>query len=461
MLTPFFELSQTDNEVFLVIKAPLANVSNAELTVNGDTIIFYCSPYYLRLHLPGQVIENEADEGKYNCDNQEFLFSFLKANKNEHFPDLDMIGKLLVPKKKHTIKPVIEDCSPAEGAPDSESDDDSLGYIRQEIINSNASCAKFGFANKGQGIGNHLSSEFNEILDFTDFENTSTDERSVLREADEQSKFSEDHYLADLMEGCDEINGLVYWKPAWVDYTDDKVKFSREEIELFKTLGNRDYLLDEWEKKTALFSLVDILFAFAYNHRTTLGEYSVESAWTINKLSATLSWFQSFKTLKEVKVACIRRSLVFPLYRHWELTQEVIRDTVNILKSGRRQVLKCIIAIYKMFNSSEPRYLLNELYITDYCIWVQKISEKKIKKLGDLFEKEEVSKSDIGFELEELEAAALMVQEETESELADQLKEMKIKENNDGTSESDTDSSSSESSASTSLDSDDLSSSEE
>lgn len=70
------------------------------------------------------------------------------------------------------------------------------------------------------------------------------------------------------------------------------VKFSREEMELFKTLGNRDYLLDEWEKKTALFSLVDILFAFAYNHRTTLGEYSVESAWTINKLSATMSWFQ-------------------------------------------------------------------------------------------------------------------------------------------------------------------------
>lgn len=40
-----------------------------------------------------------------------------------------------------------------------------------------------------------------------------------------------------------------------------------------------------------------------------------------------------------------------------------------------------------MFNSSEPRYLLNELYITDYCIWIQKISEKKIKKLGDLFDK--------------------------------------------------------------------------
>ena len=38
-----------------------------------------------------------------------------------------------------------------------------------------------------------------------------------MREADEQTKFSEDHYLADLMEGEDEVNGLVNWKSTWVD----------------------------------------------------------------------------------------------------------------------------------------------------------------------------------------------------------------------------------------------------
>ena len=70
------------------------------------------------------------------------------------------------------------------------------------------------------------------------------------------------------------------------------VKFTKEEFEILKTLGNRDYLLDESEKKIALYSLVDILFAFAYTHRTTLGEDNVESPWTVNKLSATLSWLQ-------------------------------------------------------------------------------------------------------------------------------------------------------------------------
>ena len=34
---------------------------------------------------------------------------------------------------------------------------------------------------------------------------------------------------------------------------------------------------------------VDIIFAYCYNHRTTQGENSVESAWTVGTLSPTLS----------------------------------------------------------------------------------------------------------------------------------------------------------------------------
>ena len=62
------------------------------------------------------MTDNKEDLSKYDCDSQEFSFCFPKVNKSEHFPDLDMIGKLLIPKKKHTIKPVIEDCSQSEGS---------------------------------------------------------------------------------------------------------------------------------------------------------------------------------------------------------------------------------------------------------------------------------------------------------------------------------------------------------
>lgn len=70
------------------------------------------------------------------------------------------------------------------------------------------------------------------------------------------------------------------------------VVLTDEEREYLKTLGNKDYLIDSKERRIALLSLVDILYAYAYNHRTTLGESTVESAWTINKLSSTLSWLQ-------------------------------------------------------------------------------------------------------------------------------------------------------------------------
>ena len=36
-------------------------------------------------------------------------------------------------------------------------------------------------------------------------------------------------------------------------------------------------------------------------------------------------------------------------------------------------VLKCLLEILILFNESEPHYLLNELYVTDYCIWIQKV----------------------------------------------------------------------------------------
>lgn len=69
------------------------------------------------------------------------------------------------------------------------------------------------------------------------------------------------------------------------------VKLSQEEKECLKKLGNKEFLISKEDKAGVWLSLVDIVYAFAYNHRTTLGENHVESAWTINKLSATLSWF--------------------------------------------------------------------------------------------------------------------------------------------------------------------------
>lgn len=39
--------------------------------------------------------------------------------------------------------------------------------------------------------------------------------------------------------------------------------------------------------------LLDIIYSYAYDFRTTLGEGNVESAWTVSKISPTLSWFEA------------------------------------------------------------------------------------------------------------------------------------------------------------------------
>ena len=116
----------------------------------------------------------------------------------------------------------------------------------------------------------------------------------------------------------------------------------------------------------------------------------VESAWTICKLSSTLSWLDVFHGgVHEVIYYSIRRALSFPLYRHWKLSLSVLQDTRDLFRlgkhvlvsssrpvilhyTGRRKLLQCMLDVRNILNSCEPYYILNDLYITDYTIWLQK-----------------------------------------------------------------------------------------
>ena len=63
---------------------------------------------------------------------------------------------------------------------------------------------------------------------------------------------------------------------------------------LDRRLPNREYLIPAggFEEKRALLGLADILFAYAYDHRTTGGDATVESAWTVAVLSPLLTWLE-------------------------------------------------------------------------------------------------------------------------------------------------------------------------
>ena len=105
-------------------------------------------------------------------------------------------------------------------------------------------------------------------------------------------------------------------------------------------------------------------------------------------------------SVNEVVYCCIRRCLCYPLYRHWGLAQIVLQDTrqlfhlgifhtcsvtavsqhnlymtpgylVLLLILGRRKLLQCLLQVHKILSTSEPYYILNNLFITDYCVWIQ------------------------------------------------------------------------------------------
>ena len=87
--------------------------------------------------------------------------------------------------------------------------------------------------------------------------------------------------------------------------------------------------------------------------------------------------------------------------------------------------MKSLIAVRKILMSDESRYILNELYVKDYIVWVQTLSKSKLHSFGEWLDgcgvdlsnnKNKVSgasdhhqntnkihKADVGFNLEQIE----------------------------------------------------------
>lgn len=411
MLTPNFELDQTDNYLIIKIKARFANVNETEIDVNGNEVIFYSSPYYLRLHLPGEVIETDSSSGSYDWDSYVFTFTLNKTNPGEHFPDLGLINKFLTPRNtSRTINPSIEIINDNSNDDDEDSDID-CNFLQKPILEENNIYMKYGFANQICNAFNNFNDEFFEIIDIKNPDDLNFDKRKSLQVAKELSDFCDDHYLADLMMEPNALQDILNFKPFWFDA---KCILNDSQKNTLKSFGNKEYLLSKGDKKSALLSLVDIIYAYCYNIRTNLGENNSESAWLINKLSSTLSWFRSFDTFDEVVLSCIRRSLCYPLYRRWDLSILVLSDVHTIFKNGCIYLLTCLLDIYQMFNSNEPRYILNQLYIKDYCIWIQQLKSTYFDAIINLFVDNIIEKSLLQLDLNELEIAAMSVEEDFE-----------------------------------------------
>ncbi|NXN94080.1 SHQ1 protein, partial [Rhinopomastus cyanomelas] len=436
MITPAFELSQDPDFLTIIIKVPYARASEVDVYFEGEDFKFYAKPeaspfFACRLNLPGRIVEDGREKASYNTDKGIFTIRLPKETPGQYFEGLDMLTSLLAPKKSRSAKPLVEEI--ADSAELSEEEEEEFDWeieqtpYKESSENTLSPQYCYGFGNLRSGVFQRLQDELNEVIDIKDPDQTPVDERRRKRLAAEAAKFDPDHYLADFFED-EAIQHVLKYKPWWVDAHEKMmasqgeshqeqdaqafVVFSEEEREQMRKFTNKSYLLDKRSRHHVYLGLIDILLAYCYEVCVNEGDKNVESSWNVRKLSATLCWLESFTSVHDVLVSFGRRVLCYPLYRHFALVTRAFRDTVMILQLGKAAVLKCLLDIHKIFLESDPAYILNDLFITDYCIWIQKTKSKKLAALSESLGKTALAKSHVGFELEELEAAALLVQEE-------------------------------------------------
>ncbi|KAL7465459.1 hypothetical protein ACHAXS_005774 [Conticribra weissflogii] len=150
--------------------------------------------------------------------------------------------------------------------------------------------------------------------------------------------------------------------------------------------SNIHHQLTPEQHRSAKLSLLDLLFSYVYDHRTTDGDPTVESSWTIMILSPSLSWLENYQPpyddIPDVLRWCIRRSLIYPYVRSYDLAIRVVRDVSIILMKGRRVVIRCLLQLRKIMEKSEAHYLFNKLYVDPLIGWVQKIEEEDVQNFG-------------------------------------------------------------------------------
>ena len=148
-------------------------------------------------------------------------------------------------------------------------------------------------------------------------------------------------------------------------------------------------------------TLLTLLFAYAYDARTTQHDPTPESAWTIAALTPAFSaldpppYFHSphrspqviqriteddikhpdfdFESgeLAETFIPSYCRAVAFPLYRSWALADVCRRDVAHFLLRGTRTILRCLLELRAILDAHEVYYVYSRIWLDDFCCWIQ------------------------------------------------------------------------------------------
>lgn len=460
MLTPRFSCSQTEESVILEISVSHIrfDAPGVQIIVEENLFIFSLSPYYLRLRFDKPLIDDEDHPAKatYESKDEKIVIVIPKLKKGDVFEDLDLPKKLMarvgedvektevmdtkallqeigvgvdqglinevgVEKKEIDVKaqkkPLIEVIGETKN--DLEETAIEGDKFNWEINQNNEQedsvlKVKYGFNNLYDSIISVSISNGNDINELDDPEHTKPDDRIKERLLKENYKFDPEYYAADFMttkysdeDDYSQIKDLLKWENPIIKETE--IKYTKEEDEQMMNLPKKINIISN--PKPLYYTIISLLFSFCFESRETEGELNGESAWSIGKLTPQLSFLDQKIILDDVKssmikaivITSIRRSLSYPLHRNFELSFKAWIDAVNILKKGKKLVLKSLLAIHEAFRFHDIYYVYNKILIDDLINWLINDSRDNdfvLKSLGQEIEKNLMSleKNEIVFE---------------------------------------------------------------
>ena len=455
MITPLFRLSQDNEFITLTAKLKYVKFSDFDYFIDNNTFRFSLKPYFLKITLSHPLsADSPKNQFAYNIEEQILICKIQKAEIGSHFENLDLISTLFdnptTPSAPiaNKIEEVSTNSNNSTLCKINVQNANELNeylfniYSQPEISNLTLLDSKenffYGFNNQFSDVFDKRAEDAVEICDLNP-KKVPLKFRYLAMLEKENNDFNKERYVYDLyLDGDNEDfaddnfkNILSLSNEKFIDSIkrkENEMPYTEKEMQILTSINKTKISFIESNTFSPFkfyLQIVDILFAYLYDCLMTEYEHSSESGWTINKLSSVLSCFVDYdknfysqskeisfsildELIKHTLIAAYRRVLTYPLYRNVKLCEKIKKEICDVLSLGRFSIVKCFLQIRMIFERSEPRYLLNVLYIDPFLKWIQFDSEDKILiMLAEKIKSTTIELSDIKMNLETAEKEIL------------------------------------------------------
>ena len=415
MITPYFNLNQTPQYVIVHIKIPpYQQFGDDDIEINNNTMIYHSHPYFLSLTFNNDIANDGSEKAEIDREKCELRVFLPKMNVGEVFPDLDMLPLFLTKPKTLSQIEVVSTKQNADYIPEEvhpEMNNNSSGLIQEVnvtnkmhesttntnekkptyggVLEFNGSndllvgeeqhirseeksdmglyTIHYGFNNQHEGFFKDLQQSSKEIVMLDDPDHCEINERRKQRIEEEKKAFDKDHYIADTFELENEeeiMNKIEYW------WSKNESEWMNDERDEFVQIPKLEVITTKIEEAQLYRDLFTIIYGYVYD-QLVMGDSTVETSWVIATLSPVLSYFDYIDDDRLLIQTLIRRTMIYPLIRNYDICIKALKETVNVMKGKRVVLMRMLLRIHRLFKYDDMKHYLCYLFFDEFCVFIQ------------------------------------------------------------------------------------------